>query len=221
MTARRSALILPAALVFLLAGCAPKTQSDVGAKAHPQSDEPQMASMDVGSRIKSIQGGIEQLSKTVDQLPGTGSSGREEDTANRALMRQCFDSLAQILPIIEGENQTGDFRQGMRILETSRQQLANGSPDLAAEPTIAQGTRAVARLLASLNMYVFNNDAAITEKNDAVQKTVDQLDLTHGVRSRVVSARAMRESVESLKLMSGNLAGRVAPATQPTTAPAK
>jgi hypothetical protein len=215
MIVRRSLPIL----CMLLTACTPK-HTDIGKNAHPQSDEPQMASMDVGSRVQSIQAGVDQLAKTTEQLPGSGGNEREFDMTNRQLMEKTFEGFAQILPLIEGQNQTGDFRQAMRVLETSRQQLANGSPDLVAEPTIAQGVRAVARLLASLNMYVFNNDPAITDKNDALQKTVDQLDVTHGVRSRVISGHAMREAVESLRLMSSNFAGRLAPASQPTTAPA-
>ena len=50
------------------------------------------------------------------------------------------------------------------MLEASRQQLANSSPDLAAEPTIATGVRAVVHLLASLNQFVFNSDPALAAK---------------------------------------------------------
>ena len=39
--------------------------------------------------------------------------------------------------------------------------------------------------------------------------------MTHGPRSRVTSAQAMRQSLDVLKQMSDNLSGRLAPATQP------
>jgi len=93
--------------------------------------------------------------------------------------------------------------------------LAKSPTDVAAEPTIATGVRAVVHLLASLNQFVFNSDPALAAKIDAVQKIVDELDVTHGPRSRVTSAQAMRQSLDVLKQMSDNLSGRLAPATQP------
>lgn len=216
---------LPTALCLLAASCAPKTKTNVGQQAKPEPDNSQLAQMDVNDRVKSIEGDVHEYKRIVDELPGAGDTPRDVDAANRQLMRQSFETLAQLLPMIEGPNQTGDFRQGMRVLDASRQQLANGSMNLAAEPTVAQGVRAVAHLLASLNQFVFTNDPALTQKIDAMEKTVNELDVTHGARSRVVSARAMRQSAEVLQAMSDNLAGRLAPAaTQPapaTTQPAK
>lgn len=212
--------LLPAAFL-LLPACAQKGKTDVGKDAKPTADNSQLAGMDVNDRVKSIQGSVGNFDRIVSELPGSGATPRDADAANRQLMRQAFEQLAQLLPMLEGANQTGDFRQGLRVLDASRQQLANGSPNLAAEPTIAQGVRATAHLLASLNQFVFNSEPALSEKIDAMQKTVDELDVTHGSRSRVTSAQAMRQAGDVLHAMSDNLSARVGPAgatTQPAAA---
>jgi hypothetical protein len=222
MTSLRQRLmlcLLPTALCLLPTACAQKGKTTVGKEAKPTPDNSQLASMDVNDRVKSIEGSVGNFDRIVSQLPGSGSTPRERDANNRQLMRQTFEELAQLLPILEGPNQTGDFRQGLRVLDASRQQLANGSLDLAAEPTIAQGVRSVAHLLASLDRFVFNGDPALAEKIDAMQKIVDELDVTHGPRSRVISAEAMHRAGDVLHAMSDNLSARLAPATsQPAAA---
>jgi hypothetical protein len=216
MTPHRTRLLLcllPAAFCLLLPACAQKGKTDVGKQAKPTPDNSQLAQMDVNDRVKSIEGSVGNFDRIVSELPGSGGTPRDRDAANRQLMRKAFEELAQLLPMLEGPNQTGDFRQGLRVLDASRQQLANGSMDLAAEPTIAQGVRATAHLLASLNRFVFNNDPGLTQKIDAMQKIVNELDVTHGARSRVISAEAMHQAAGVLHAMSDNLSARLGPAT--------
>src|ERR1700712_4631072 len=146
---------LSMAALGLIGGCAKKA-TQVGRQA--QREEPQLAAGDQSDRVREIQKKVNTLEEDAAALPGGGGSAREADLAHRKLMQQVFGDLTQVLPLIEGDYKSGEFRQGIRILESSRQQLAAGSPDLAAEPTIGQGVRASLRLLQNLNSMVFAND---------------------------------------------------------------
>jgi hypothetical protein len=134
-------------------------------------------------------------------------------------MQQVFGDLTQVLPLIEGDYKSGEFRQGIRILESSRQQLAAGSPDLAAEPTIGQGVRASLRLLQNLNAMVFANDPEITKRVDALKQKVDELDSAKGGMNRVVAAQSMRSAADVLQQMAGVMADRAGIEARPTTRP--
>src|SRR5258705_13948949 len=101
-------------------------------------------------------------------------------------MQQVFTDVAEVLTLIEGSYQSGKFRQGVRILEGSRQYMARTSMNLAAEPTIGQGIRASLRLLENLNSMVFANDPVITKRVDELKQKVDELDSAPGALGRVV-----------------------------------
>ncbi len=211
--ALRRLLLVPAAFALFLAGCT-KTTSQVGQKAQEQpKDEPQLAA-DVGGRVRDIIGKVQKLQETSSQLPG--------DTADehRRLMHESFAALTQILPLMEGDQQSGEFRQGLRILDSSRQQLAGASKGLAVEPTVGQGLRAAVRLIGDVNRVVFNNDAQITKSLDGLQQRVDELDSVHGPLNRVVASQSMRQTAALLQQMSATLAERAGVESKPAAAPA-
>ena len=110
---------------------------------------------------------------------GVGGTSSASDAAHRQVMVQFFAGLTQVLPLIKGEFESGEFRQSMRILESARQQLA-GSPGLAAEPTVGQGLRESLRVLTALNSTVFGNEDEITKSLDGLRHKVEELDTTHG-----------------------------------------
>ena len=207
--------LLSAAFCLFFAGCVQKA-STVGQEA--RREEPQLAA-DLTSRVREIQSKVTDFQTDAAALPGGGANTREADAMHRRLMLQCFTDLTQVLPLIEGQYQSGEFRQGMRILESSRQQLAGGSIDLAAEPTIGQGIRASLRLLQNLNTMVFSNDADITKRLDALRQKVNELDTARGSHTRVVAAQSMRGAADVLQQMAGVMADRAGIEGKPTTAP--
>lgn len=203
--------LLPASYGLMLTGCA-KTISTVGQPV-PVKEEPQLAS-DVSSRVREIQSRVNDLNAASQQLPGNS------EQSNRELVQQVFGDLTRILPLIEGEYQSGEFRQGIRVLESARQQLASGSTDLASEPTIGQGLRASLRLLENLNGFVFGQDGEITKKLDVVRQKIDQLDTAHGPMNRVIASQAVRGTADVLQQMSNSLVDRAGLEGKPTTNPA-
>jgi hypothetical protein len=137
-------------------------------------------------------------------------------------MQKCFADLEAVLPLIAGQNPSSEFRQGMRVLESSRQQLTSGSTELASEPTIGQGLRAATRLLGTLNTFAFENDANIAKHLDVLQQRINQLDTAHGATNRVIASEAMRDTADVLQQMTNALADRAGLETggKPTTNPA-
>lgn len=202
--------LLPATFGLMLTGCA-KTTSTVGQQA--AKEEPQLAA-DVTGRVREIQNRVNDLDAASQQLPGNS------EQANRQMIEQCFGDLTRLLPMIEGDYQSGEFRQGIRVLESARQQLASGSTDLASEPTIGQGLRASLRLLENLNSFVFGQDVEITKRIDVVRQKVDQLDTAHGPRNRVIASQAVRGTANVLQQMSAALVDRAGLDGKPTTNPA-
>jgi len=65
---------------------------------------------------------------------------------------------------------------GIRLLESSRQQLAAGSPDLAAEPNNWSGRARSFTAAAKFDSMVFANDPEITNRVDAVEAESYELD---------------------------------------------
>lgn len=204
--------LLPASYGLLLTGCA-KTMSTVGQPVVAPKEEPQLAA-DVSSRVREIQNRVNQLDAASQLLPGNS------EQANREMIQQYFGDLTRILPLIEGDYQSGEFRQGIRVLESARQQLASGSTDLASEPTIGQGLRASLRLLENLNSIVFSQDGEITKRLDVVRQKVDQLDTAHGPMNRVIASQAVRGTADVLQQMSISLIDRAGLEGKPTTNPA-
>jgi hypothetical protein len=207
----RRVLVLSAS-ALLAVGCATKNTT-VGDKAKgTEQPAPQQAQTagDATGRVRDIIAKVGTLQQSTEDLPGS----TEGD--NRQLMEKCFGDLLAVFPLMEGDYQSGEFRQGMRILDSSRQQLASGSKDLATEPTIGQGMRATVRLLVDVNNVVFNNDEQMTKKLDDLRKQVEELDAVRGPMSRVVAARGMRDATSVLQQMATSLAERTGVETPKT-----
>src|SRR5258708_4170954 len=155
--------VVASAALLLIGGCASKKTSTLGQQQPRPIEEPQLAASEVAGRVPDLQSRINALEADANQLPGQGANRHAAATAPRQLMQKCFADLEAVLPLIAGQNPSSEFRQGMRVLETSRQQLASGSAEMASEPTIGQGLRAATRLLGTLNTFAFENDANIAK----------------------------------------------------------
>jgi hypothetical protein len=166
-----------------------------------------------------VQARVAQLQIDAAQLPG------ETDADQRRLMQKVFSDLVGVLPLIAGSSPTSEFRQGLRVLDVSRQQLATGSTEMATEPTIGQGLRATDRLLVNLNATVFENNPDLAKRLGALGQSIDELDTAHGATNRLLATHVVRMTVDVLQQMANIMADRAGieglkPTSAPTTNPA-
>jgi hypothetical protein len=221
-------IVSAAALTFAFAGgCANKKTSDVGREQQQfqqtqeaaKAQEPEMAAQ-VAGRVRDVQARVAGLAVDAAQLPG------EADADQRHLMQKVFADLGGVLPLMAGPSPTSEFRQGLRVLEASRQQLATGSVERATDPTIGQGLRATFRLMVNLNVTVFENDVDVAKRLTALSQTIEELDTAHGATNRLLATYVVRQTVDGLQQMANLMADRAGlegmkpPATAPTTNPA-
>ena len=200
MTNTRACLFLLAALIFI--GCAPKTQTTLKEPPPEPNPQPQLAT-DARERVKELSSRAVDYVKNAANLPGRNA---DED---RNQITQQFALLAQILPMINGPEMSGDFRQQLRIIDSTRSQLASGSQDLAIEPTVDTGLRATHRALESIDQRDFSGEPEIAKSLDAMHAKVRELDGVNGAIHRLVAAQAFKSSAQAIDQMSKALNGRL------------
>ena len=196
-----ASFLLLTAAGLLSAGCAPVQKSCQCGKGSPAAD--------VSVRLERIQNHVRILNGITWELPGA------TDPANRAAVAACFSELTEILPLIEGDERSSEFRVGIRILQDARAQLTAAGPDQSVEPVISSGLRATERLLRGLNRSHFDNDAAMTKQLDVLQKKVGELDTSHDSMNRVYAAQTLRNTTSILEQMSASLMERSGIETKP------
>jgi len=194
------AALLSVAVVFT--GCAAKNQTTLKPAPPDANPEPQLA-IDVHERVKELTTRAQEYAAGCEKLPGRNA---EED---RAQTTQQFALLAQILPILNGPEMSGDFRQQLRIIESSRSQLASGTQDLAVEPTVDTGLRAAHRALSGINQRAFTEMPDIAKTLDAMNAKVQELDGTADAIHRLIASQAFKSSAQVINQMTNALSGRL------------
>src|SRR5688572_9078670 len=211
---------LPALLASLvIAGCA-KNQSAM--EPPPPADENPKAQLasDVRERVRELDVRAAEYGNNAKQMP----AGTEDE--NRKLVSQQFALLSQIIPMLSGLEMPGDLAQQLRIIDSTRSQLSNGSMGLAPEPTISTGLRAAQRALASINQRSFSDVPEVAKSIDAMAANVNDLDVVSGPQHRWVAAQAFTNSAEAVTKMAGAMNQRLndqtnKPAITPAPPPAK
>jgi hypothetical protein len=199
----RAKLLLTALLsVVVVTGCAAKNQTTLKSAPPDANPEPQLAT-DVHERVKELTIRAQEYAAGCDKLPGRNA---QED---RAQTTQQFALLAQILPILNGPDMSGDFRQQLRIIESSRAQLASGTQDLSIEPTVDTGLRAAHRALAGINQRAFTEVPDIAKSLDAMNAKVQELDGTADAIHRLIASQAFKISAQVINQMASALNGRL------------
>jgi hypothetical protein len=204
----------------LFVGCSAKKQTTLEAPPPEPNPQPQLAT-DARARAQTLQSLVDQYAANAAKLPGPNEQQDRQQVSDE------FGLLAQILPLLNGPDQPGDFAQQMRIIESSRSQLASGSMDLSSEPTVDTGLRAAQRALASLQRRMFPEQAEIASQVDAMRATVQELDTVSGPIHRQVAGQSFQRSADVVKSMSQALNQRFSegaagskPEAAPTPAPA-
>src|SRR4051812_22665081 len=121
MTRTRAFASLLAATMFV--GCASKKQTSLTPPPPEPNPEPQLAT-DARQRVQHLGSLAEQYTASAGKLPGANEQQDRQQVSDQ------FNQLAQILPMLNGPDMAGDFRQQLRIIESTRSQLAGGSMDL-------------------------------------------------------------------------------------------
>jgi len=198
--------LLPTALCLLIFGCAPVKQPSATTKPA----EPQLAN-DMQGWMRGLNDQIAALAQTSHQLPGPS------DAEHRKLMSDAFGSLSQILPLLHGKAQTGQFMLQMQTLNTAQSQLAGGSSEMSIEPTIDLAIRATASALTDIQQGNPNltDRAEISTDQTELQQWIGQLDLKSGPLHRQVEANAIDSITRTAQAMSSALAEKM---NGPTTA---
>lgn len=207
-------MILTRALILslagaLLAGCA-KTETTLEPAPEPQ---PQLSSS-VRQRVTELVARADEYAAGSAKLPG------RNEAEDRAQLTQQFTLLAQILPMLSGPDMTGEFSQQLRIVESTRAQLANATPGLSLEPAISSGLRAAQRALAAVNQRAFADIAEIGTSLDTMRAKVDELDGLTGPIQRLVSAQAIHASSDAISKMVSTMHERMGKEKPADTKPA-
>jgi len=194
----RAYCLLLATLLFT--GCAQKTTT-LNPPPEP-NPEPQLAS-DARERVKELVTRAQEYAAGAAKLPG------RNEQENRAQMTQQFTLLAQILPMLNGPEMSGDFRQQLRIIDSTRAQLAAGSLDLSTEPTVDTGLRAAQHALVSINQRAFSQTADIAKNLDTMRDRIAQLDGAAGPFHRLIASQAIQASAQAINQMTAALNDRL------------
>ena len=187
---------------ILLTGCAAKKETTLKPPPPDGNPEPQLAT-DIHERVKELTARAKEYSDGTQKLPGRTAQD------DRAQTTQQFALLAQILPMLNGPDMSGDFRQQLRIIESSRAQLASGTQDLAVEPTVDTGLRAAHRALAGINQRGFSDNPDIAKNLDALNAKIQELDGTADAIHRLIASQAFKDSAQVITQMSGALGARL------------
>jgi hypothetical protein len=195
------ALTLLIAVIFFT-GCAPKTQTTLQPPPPEPNPEPQVAS-DARERVKELGALAEEFANGAFALPG------HDAAQDRTQVTQEFALLAQILPMLNGPEMTGDFRQQLGIVSSTRVLLGSASEDLAVEPTIDTGLRAGHRALVSISQRSFIELAGVSKSLETMQMKIEELDGISGPAHRQVTGQAFRAAAEAVSALSTELDKRL------------
>jgi len=200
-------MILPRVLITLLAACllsacAPKSETTLKPPPSEPNPEPQVAG-DARQRVGELAKAAKEYADGAAKLPGN------DVAEGRAQLSQQFALLAQILPMLNGPDMSGDLQQQLRIIESSRGLIAGASKDLSIEPTVDTGLRAAHRALGSIAMRAFGDTPDVAKALDAMRMKVQELDGTSDAIHRLVAAQAVQASAQAITKMSDALTSRL------------
>jgi hypothetical protein len=145
---------------------------------------------------------VESIEQKAHALPGRG------DQAHRQAMASVFEDLIQVLPILEGPEPSGAFRQQLRTLENARDRLASGANGAGAEPAIDTGLRAANAALAGIAKDEEVGGQTLDAMMKKLQAKVDELDDVRSVGRPYVAADATVLMAQAIRQMSDRATGR-------------
>ena len=201
----------------MIVGCAKKSSTmrdSQPAASTAEPTPPPSIARDLDQRTRELREQVQILQTNAHQLPG------RDDSSHRQIMQQVFADLTQTLPRVVGPDATGGFRQQLRILSSAQTQLASGSSDLAAEPTIDTGLRAAQNALASAQSRLFYESQPIAQTLEQLRGRISELDSVRGPMHRLVVTQSVDLITRTISQMADVMEAR-ATGEEPAAAPAK
>ncbi len=182
-------------------GCSPKREATIEQPAtRPASPEVD----DVDARVSGLNAAAESLASHVAALPGRSAD------EHVSVMRQVFDDLGQALPLLEGPNPGGVFRQQLRTVQASGTQLAAQPTGMAPEPTIDEGIRAATDALEAIARRTLYAGANQTAPVEQLRAGLSELDRTRGPIHQLAVAEVMGQMSQIVTALAKHLESQAA-----------
>jgi hypothetical protein len=199
--------------ILFISGCPRKDRPVMPMPPEP-NPQPEV-NKDAGVRTRDLSQKVTEFVSASREVP------TNDEGAYRRAVGQVFGDLSQILPLLQGPNPPGAFRQQMRIVQSSRNQLGSTSQDLSADPTIDSGLRAVYAALVSVQQEQFAEQAELSKILETINARVNDLDTVRGPMHRETVKDAVTLIGQAVQRMSATMDQRMSePRSRPATAPA-
>jgi hypothetical protein len=172
-------------------------------------------------RVQDAASRLDDFDRHAQRLPGLAEAD------HRVVMETVFGDLIGILPVLQGPDEDAAFRQQLRLIDSTRDQLAGLASDLPSEPLIATGLRAASNALQDMFTQQFSDQTDMSNSFDTLGDKLDALDTAHDAAKRQIVTEAVHLISAIMRQMDAVLSQRIElareaasqPSTQPTTQP--
>jgi hypothetical protein len=208
-----SLVILLTGALFAVGGCMSSSQNSVPINVPVEPNPPPAIEVSPLQRVQGASARLDEFDRRAQQLPGA------DESQDRVLMEQVFADLVIILPLLEGPEADAVFRQQVRLIESTQNQITGLPTNLPSEPLIGTGLRAADNALQDMFAQQFPDQTNLTKPLSALSDKLDALDTAHDAANRQLVADAVRMMGAIMRQMDDALAQRLQQTTQPSTAP--
>jgi hypothetical protein len=216
---RTCAVGLAMGALFAAGGCWNTGQQSAPIVVPVEPNPPPTIETRTTQRVKDVGAKVDQFNRYVQQLPGAS------EPIHRVMMEQAFGDLVGILPVLEGPDADAIFRQQIRLIDSTRDQLTALPTNLSSEPLIGTGLRAAYNALQDMVTQQFSDQTDMPGQLDTLSDKLDALDTAHDSANRQLVADAARLIGGIMRQMDNALMQRLEqaasqPSTEPSTQPA-
>lgn len=207
--------------LFIAGGCWSSEPSSTSIVVPVEPNPPPTIETSTTQRVQDVASRLDDFDRHAQRLPGSAESD------HRAVMETVFGDFIGILPLLEGPDEDAAFRQQLRLIDSTRDQLAALASDLPSEPLIATGLRAVYNALQDMFTQQFSDQTRMSNSLNTLEDNLDELDTAHDAANRQIVSDAVHLISGIMRQMDAILSQRLElareaasqPSTQPTTQP--
>jgi hypothetical protein len=183
-----------AAAMTLLSACGPKKTQPTRT---PAPGAPNTMTNDADRHVSELLSRASALRKAADALPARDV----DDDARRTV--EAFDRAADALEALAGPDPAGAFRQQLRTMKASRDQIvrASGPNGAAPEPVVDSGLRAMNIAMTEIRERHFPANADVAEQLNQLRSRLEELDAVRGPLHRLVVAQAFEAMAGAVEKM--------------------
>jgi hypothetical protein len=148
-------------------------------------------------RVAELTSRAQALQSAADALPARNAA----DDAR--LTVQAFDEAAAALEALAGAQQAGFFRQQLRVMKESRDQIQRAGADGGAAPEAVVDTalRAMRNAVSSIQERQFPANAEVADHLSQLRSRLQELDAVRGPLHRLVVAEAFESMAGAVQRM--------------------